>query len=86
MPQPDEEQPLREVVVKQVVIGVIMLTVTALAVWVEYAAAEEMGTHSGEAKIRGWWERRRRQAEFEETVRRDLNRVMFEAAMILGAV
>ena len=84
MSQPDEE--LKTEVKKQLIIAAFTVFAVALAVWVEYGMAEEMGTHEQRGRLQSWWDGLKRRREFEETVKRDLNKVMFEAALILGAV
>jgi hypothetical protein len=85
MPSQSDEE-LKTELKKQLIIGLCSVLVVALAVWVEYAAAEEMGTHEQRGRLQSWWDGLKRRREFEETVKRDLNKVMFEAALILGAV
>ena len=82
----EETEVVKEEVKKQAVIAVFMLVSIAAAVWLEYKIAEEMGTHEHAARWQAWWDRRRRAAELEETVRRDMSKVMFEVSLVLGYV
>jgi hypothetical protein len=82
----EEQSDLKNEIKKQLVIGLFTIAVVTLAVYVEYKAAEEAGTHELEAKVRGWRDRQRQADEFEKMVTRDMNKVMFEVYQVLGHV
>jgi len=68
---------------KQLIAGAVVLCVAALAVWVQYRAAEEMSTGGWAGRIAFWRrEVERRQTE-EDQFRKAANRMLFEAYSIV---